>query len=239
MLRSKFGWEGYGLYWAILENMAENNGVVNRGAIGGLSVGLGIKATKLTDFLNFSIEIKLFSENSKKDIFSERLISQIEFRKTLSDAGKAGSDKRWANRGANGGAISTPNAKERKGKERKYNISKDENSKLEHASFPSELKEKEPDIIIGATAEELTKAETELMEFLNRNQAYWEKAVLMPERIALPVFEKAKMFWCTKMSTVKFEGEKHKIFSFAGFLRSYAKESRKESNHKIPNGLTL
>ena len=35
-LRAEFGWEGYGIYWAILESIAENtNGGINRVAIGG------------------------------------------------------------------------------------------------------------------------------------------------------------------------------------------------------------
>ena len=36
-LRFKFGWEGYGIYWALLETMAEDEiGDINREAIVGL-----------------------------------------------------------------------------------------------------------------------------------------------------------------------------------------------------------
>jgi len=36
-LRSEFGWHGYGLYFAILENLCEANGYLTRESIGGLS----------------------------------------------------------------------------------------------------------------------------------------------------------------------------------------------------------
>jgi len=45
------------------------------------------------------------------------MIEHKNFRNGLSNAGKAGAKKRWENREAISHPISTPNAKERKGKE--------------------------------------------------------------------------------------------------------------------------
>jgi hypothetical protein len=121
MLRGEFGNEGYALYFYILETMAEDtNGVVNREAIGGLSIGYGVAKEILSKFIDFCVNIKLFKENNT-GIYSQRMLEHKNIRKLLSDKGKEGANKRWENREAIGEAISTPNAKERKGKERKEN----------------------------------------------------------------------------------------------------------------------
>jgi len=116
-LRSEYGFEGYGVYWAILETMAETeNGRLVATLLGGLAVGLSLPKERLLAMVEFCIEIGLFRRD-EEGIFSQRMIDHKAHRKLLSDKGKEGSEKRWP-KGKNGPPISTPNAKERKGKER-------------------------------------------------------------------------------------------------------------------------
>ena len=112
-IRSEFGLEAYGLFWMILEVMAENeNGGVKTSLIGGLSVGFGVAKDRLLLFINFCVKIDLFYEDSGF-LFSKRMLHHKDYRKLLSDAGRAGAEKMWGGRrGANG----IPNAKERKGR---------------------------------------------------------------------------------------------------------------------------
>lgn len=117
-LRSKFGAEGYGIFWMIIETMAENeNGGAKAGLIGGLSLGYGVAKDVLIEVFKYCLELGLFYEESGY-YYSKRLLTHKEFRKVLSENGAAGAAKRWR-------GYSHPNAKERKGKEIKA-ISLDE-----------------------------------------------------------------------------------------------------------------
>jgi Domain of unknown function (DUF4373) len=109
-LRSKFGAEGYGLFWMIVETMAENeSGGINRGLIAGLSLGYGVAKATLSSVINECLTVGLFVEENNC-IFSNRLLRHKNGRKSLSESGKKGAKNRW-------GGYSPPNSKERKGKE--------------------------------------------------------------------------------------------------------------------------
>lgn len=111
-LRSKYGAEGYGIFWMIIETMAENdNGGAKAGLIGGLSLGYGVAKEKLVEVFKYCLEIGLFYEEAGY-YYSKRLLTHKEFRKVLSENGALGAAKRWR-------GYSHPNAKERKGKENK------------------------------------------------------------------------------------------------------------------------
>ncbi len=114
-LRWDFWLEWYALYFMMLESMAEESDwYINRVAIGGLWVSYGVAKEKLLSFIEKSIEIGLFIED-EHGIFSKRMIEHKLYRKTLSEQGKAGADKRWKNSPTN----SPPNTKERKWNEMK------------------------------------------------------------------------------------------------------------------------
>lgn len=117
-LRATFGAEGYGIFWMLVETMAENeNGGINSSLIGGLSLGYGVAKDRLRSIIDCCLGVGLLIE---KDgcYFSNRLLAHKEFRKNMSNFGKIGAEKRWGGYGGgNGGA----NAKERKGKEIKEN----------------------------------------------------------------------------------------------------------------------
>lgn len=124
-LRAKYGAEGYGIFWMIVETMAENsNGGSNSLLIGGLSLGFGVKVELLKEVFKYCIEIGLFYKK-KNFFYSKRLLTHKGFRAELSKNGTLGAEKRWSkNREAMAGlsgGYGDPNAKERKGKENKEN----------------------------------------------------------------------------------------------------------------------
>lgn len=109
-LRSKYGAEGYGIFWMIIETMAENeNGGAKAGLIGGLSLGYGVAKERLIEIFNYCLQINLIYEEAGC-YYSKRILRHKEFRKELSKNGSEGAAKRWR-------GYSPPNAKERKGKE--------------------------------------------------------------------------------------------------------------------------
>lgn len=126
-LRSEYGMEGYGVYWCIIETLAEDeNSRINPTLIGGLSVGYGIPKARLTEIVNFMLKIGLLRED-ETGYFSVRMDKHKNERKHLSDKGKEGAAKRWGN----SPPIAPPNAKERKGKERKEKENKEEEKEEE------------------------------------------------------------------------------------------------------------
>lgn len=121
-LRAETGTAGYGLFWMVVEVMAEQGGYIKREALAGLSIGLSQDLASLKQFIDYCISIELFEEE-KNGVYSKRIIKHINFREALSNAGRLGGrgNKREAKGRLKGGfsqVKATPEAgKERKGKE--------------------------------------------------------------------------------------------------------------------------
>ncbi len=116
-LRLHYGAEGYGVFWMIVETMAENeNGGIKASLIGGLSVAYGVAKDRLLAIIQSCIEIGLFYEENGF-FFSRRMLTHKEIRTLYSQKGREGAEKRWKNKEVNGGAIEP--LMQRKGKERK------------------------------------------------------------------------------------------------------------------------
>ena len=130
-MRSVYKAEGYGIFWMILETMAENeNGGVNTSLIGGLSLGYGVAKGWLSEFIKFCISIGLFVEK-EGFIYSNRMLSHKELMSSYADFGRQGAEKRWGgHRGANRG----PNAKriDKKEKNRGKEFSPDNTEVIFH-----------------------------------------------------------------------------------------------------------
>lgn len=125
-LRAEFGPEGYGIFWMIVETMAENDNCgIKASLLGGLSLGFGVAKNKLYDIIKKCVELNLFYENEGY-YFSNRLLSHKLHRQKLSESGKKGADLRW---GGDRGGYSTPYAKEIKGKESKEKEKKNKKKK--------------------------------------------------------------------------------------------------------------
>jgi hypothetical protein len=124
-LRQQLGMEGYGIYWFVLEQLAQAGGFLPLKIIPVLAMQSQTQETKLNAVVK---NYELF-ELIEDQFFSTRLNAHLQIRKHLSDKGKAGALKRWHTSQPdslpNSLPISNPNAKERKGnkvkKENKVN----------------------------------------------------------------------------------------------------------------------
>jgi hypothetical protein len=103
--------EGYGIYWFLIERLAESGGKIPLDLIPILSMQMQSTDVKvkgvITQFDLFTIE--------SGEFWSERLQEHLGLREKLSQSGKNGAINRWANREA----IGEGNAKKSKEKERK------------------------------------------------------------------------------------------------------------------------
>jgi len=132
-MRADYGWAGYGLFWAIIEAMAEatnyklrfTNGEPDNIDIAGLALNFRITRRRLENFVESCIKKhKLFTlSKDKKYFFSKTLRRRLSLRSKKSSilraAGKKGAKKRWKN---DSHPNSPPNGNESKGNKRKGNI---------------------------------------------------------------------------------------------------------------------
>ena len=90
-LRQSLGMEGVGVFWYIIEKLAQGGGQLPLKIIPVLSMQMQVTETKVQavihNFELFQIEQEFF--------FSRRLNETIDLRKTLQDAGSRGAAKRW------------------------------------------------------------------------------------------------------------------------------------------------
>ena len=118
-LRSEFGAEGYGVFWMLIETMAENeNGGAKASLIGGLSHGYGVAKDKLCDIIKYCVSVELVYE---KDgfYFSKRLDKHKDERRQFSENGIEGAAKRWgSHKGAIAGVMQRREEEKRKDKKK-------------------------------------------------------------------------------------------------------------------------
>ena len=113
-LRHQLGMEGYGVYWFIIEQLAQADGILPLRIIPVLAMQTQVPEAKVKAVVE---GYELF-EITEDNFFSSRLNKHLNIRKILSEKGKEGAEKRWLpNSQPNSLPISDPNAKERKGKE--------------------------------------------------------------------------------------------------------------------------
>jgi len=97
-LRAKYDWNGYGLYWAIVEKMREATKYKLEYNIQNIAYDLHYSVEKIQELLKDCFEWKLFTQ--KKGYFwSDSLIRRMkkldDRRKEWSEAGKIGAKRRW------------------------------------------------------------------------------------------------------------------------------------------------
>lgn len=177
-LRQQFGIEGYGIYWYVIEQLAQSNGRLPLKIVPVLAMQIQTTHDKVMAVIKnydlFQIE--------NEEFFSVRLLKQIEFRSELSIAGKDGANKRWENyrlnQAKNSPPISPPNstpyAKERKGKEiKEINIPFGESFKVvwnDWLTYRKETKQKTPITTIEKQLKFLsTKTESEAIKIINQS----------------------------------------------------------------------
>lgn len=124
-MRVDYGWEGYGLFWAIIESMAEatdyqlrfSNGNPDEIDIAGLALSFHVSRKRLEKFVENCIKkykLFVFSENKKyfsSQTLKRRLSMRDEKLSKLRVAGQKGAEKRWkTDRDPIGEAMATPMA---------------------------------------------------------------------------------------------------------------------------------
>jgi len=102
-LRNQYGILGYGLYWFILEQLAQAGGILELKSVSIIAMQSGIEEKIIIDVIkNFNLFVV-----TKDSFHSVRMNVHLGLRKVLSDKGKEGAKKRWGN---NRVAISNANA---------------------------------------------------------------------------------------------------------------------------------
>jgi hypothetical protein len=110
-LRQQLGMEGYGIFWFIVEQLAQSGGFLPIKITPVLSMQMQVTEAKvrsvITDYELFDIVDQNF--------YSERLNKHLQIRKQLSESGKKGAKNRWENGRPISHPIDHPNSnKERK-----------------------------------------------------------------------------------------------------------------------------
>lgn len=98
-LRAIHGWAGYGLFWAIIETLAEgDNYKFKHKYIDGLALSLNLTKDELLEFLNHCYDIELFSKDDEY-FWSESLMKRLTERDAKIAAhkkhGQKGAAARW------------------------------------------------------------------------------------------------------------------------------------------------
>jgi hypothetical protein len=90
-LRQSLGMEGIGIFWYVIERLAQAGGKLPLKIIPVLSMQMNTTESKVQVVIN-NYELFIIED---QDFFSRRLIESLDLRKTLQDAGKRGAEKRW------------------------------------------------------------------------------------------------------------------------------------------------
>lgn len=108
-LRQQLGMEGYGIFWFLVESLAESGGILPLKIVPVLAMQMQVPDVKVNAVIN-SFELFIIHNES---FFSIRLNEHLNLRKILSEKGKLGVKIREASREA----LREASSKERKGKE--------------------------------------------------------------------------------------------------------------------------
>ena len=134
-LRCEYGWEGYGIYWALVERMRDAEGYKLRSdKTKSLAMVLGISTDKLTGIIDLCFSVELF-ESDDEYYFSPSLLRRMEKVDAKRDQAKRAAEARWGSeRNADAlqtdsGRNATGNANKSKVKEIKPNENKGDKNK--------------------------------------------------------------------------------------------------------------
>lgn len=141
MLRAEHGWEGYGLFWALVEMMFESKETcLHHNKIRGIAVSYNIDITLLQNVINTAINEGLFVSDGER-FWSESLRKRKqafhEQRQKKSEAGKKGMEVRWKDhvKTSSDNTVITQNNKGKESKEKTKESKGKENNKTSYAEF--------------------------------------------------------------------------------------------------------
>ena len=90
-LRQSLGMEGVGIFWYVVERLAQAGGILPLKIIPVMSMQMQVTETKVQGVIqNFDL-FEIVEDN----FHSRRLNESLNIRKTLQDAGSRGAAKRW------------------------------------------------------------------------------------------------------------------------------------------------
>lgn len=90
-VKMKYGMEGLGIYWCIIEMLYEQNGYIPLINIESIAYELHSECERITDVLR-NYELFTFQDES---FFSESILRRLETRKNKSDSARESAKKRW------------------------------------------------------------------------------------------------------------------------------------------------
>lgn len=92
-LRMKLGWEGYGLFWALIEKLRDSSEYMCVKDYNLIAFDLRTDASKIKSIVE---EFGLFSfTDDGKRIYSESLLKRMEYKQLVSDKRRTSIQKRW------------------------------------------------------------------------------------------------------------------------------------------------
>jgi len=98
-LIKRYGWQGYGWWWVLIEIMREQaNYLLEYGedTFDALSSEIGFAQNKeAQDFIDFLLSIKLLQRDSDGNLFSARLCADMKYKDDLREIKREAILKRW------------------------------------------------------------------------------------------------------------------------------------------------
>lgn len=96
-LKRKFGYEGYGVYWLILEVLHANEGLLTNDILDDVAYQERIDDEWLENFIDYCVSIGLLRRDHDV-IYSERMLTDIQAFKQLAEKRRAAAGNRWNRR---------------------------------------------------------------------------------------------------------------------------------------------
>jgi len=141
-LRMKYGFEGVGLYWSIIEILYESNGRVMRTECERIAYELRIEIERIAEI----IDTDLFQKDDKY-FWSDSVLKRLNIREEKSEKARDSANKRWGNKDLTTHANALPAQSERNAiKEKKSKVNIKENESKLNESKEKEIKEKVKEI---------------------------------------------------------------------------------------------
>ena len=190
MLRAEHGWQGYGLFWALIEMMFEaKETYLFHSKIKGIAISYNIDITLLESVINTCIAEQLFVSDGQvfwSESLRERKQKFIELRQQKSAAGKKGMANRWASDNTvitENNKVKEKKEKESKRKEIKVKEIKDVYRTIQHLALTvddySKLRENFSEQDIEDILDEMenwTKLKTKRSAYLTANNWLKDRA---------------------------------------------------------------
>ena len=168
-LRMRWGAEGYGIYFMILERLREEPGYMSVKDYNMIAFDLRVDTGKVKSIVE-DFGLFVFTEDGKyfySESFKRRMTQKDEKSKKLSEAGKIGNMKRWSKNNASTATQSPP---DRKCDE---NLSQEKKRKVNNLSIVSPLDFGEDDIVPVSY----------LKKIIFENEQEWYETIAMAEKL--------------------------------------------------------